>query len=185
MNDVYRRKWHRGADGNVRSFVLLRIWPGSWRLQEIDVVWDYERNRLQGFFHSPCAEEQENAFTHRHLSAEKKRGDIATGSHHRTDEKRCWSVRPQWWDDVGNVGPLTRTFANWKRMIKFRLVFDNDTTVHAVHTCTVAFSPSVLIKCSICPYHQTLTCTQWLAQKNGSRHIVAQYFIMVAWRLVA
>ena len=26
-------------------------------------------------------------------------------------------------------------------------------------TCAVAFSPSVLIKCSICPYHQTLART--------------------------
>ena len=38
-------------------------------------------------------------------------------------------------------------------------VLDNDTTVHGEHTKTVAFSPSVLIKCSICSYHQTLTRT--------------------------
>ena len=38
---------------------------------------------------------------------------------------------------------------------KFTYVVDNDTTVHDVHTYTVAFSPSVLIKSSICPYHQT------------------------------
>ena len=42
---------------------------------------------------------------------------------------------------------------------KFTHVVENDTTVHDVHTYTVAFSPSVLIKCSICPYHQTLTRT--------------------------
>ena len=37
-------------------------------------------------------------------------------------------------------------------MLKFTHVVDNDTTVHDVHTYTVAFSPSVLIKCSIiCP----------------------------------
>ena len=38
-------------------------------------------------------------------------------------------------------------------VFKSTLVVDNDTTVHDVHTCTVAFSPSVLIKCSICSYH--------------------------------
>ena len=44
-------------------------------------------------------------------------------------------------------------------VLKPRLVVDNDTTVHDVHTYAVAFSPSVLIKCGICPYHQTLTRT--------------------------
>ena len=43
------------------------------------------------------------------------------------------------------------------RLMKFRPVVDNDTTVHATHAHTVAFSPPVLMKCSICPYHQTLT----------------------------
>ena len=50
-------------------------------------------------------------------------------------------------------------FLGRQGVIKFRPVVDNDTTVHAVHTYTVAFSPSVPIKCSICPYHQTLTRT--------------------------
>ena len=34
-------------------------------------------------------------------------------------------------------------------VLKFTHVVDND-TVHDVHTCTVAFSPSVLINCGIC-----------------------------------
>ena len=38
-------------------------------------------------------------------------------------------------------------------VLKFTYVVDNDTTVHGVHTNTVAFSPSVLIKCSICSGH--------------------------------
>ena len=38
-------------------------------------------------------------------------------------------------------------------VLKSTLVVDDDTTVHDVHTYTVAFSPSVLIKCSICSYH--------------------------------
>ena len=38
-------------------------------------------------------------------------------------------------------------------VMKFRLVVDIVTTVHAVHTYTVAVSPSVLIKCSICSGH--------------------------------
>ena len=46
----------------------------------------------------------------------------------------------------------------FSKTLKFTLVVDNDTTVHDVHTYTVVFSPSVLIKCSICPY-QTLTRT--------------------------
>ena len=39
-----------------------------------------------------------------------------------------------------------------------------DTTLHGVHTSTVAFSPSVLIKRSICSYHQTMARTlhEWL-----------------------
>ena len=48
---------------------------------------------------------------------------------------------------------------NEKGVLKFTHVVDNDTQVHDVHTYTAAFSPSVLIKCSICPYHQTLTRT--------------------------
>ena len=43
-------------------------------------------------------------------------------------------------------------------VLKFTSVVDNVTTVHD-HTYTVAFSLSVLIKCSICPSHQTLTRT--------------------------
>ena len=35
--------------------------------------------------------------------------------------------------------------------ISTRLV-DNDASLHGVHTDTVAFSPTVLIKCSICSY---------------------------------
>ena len=38
-------------------------------------------------------------------------------------------------------------------VIKSRHVVDNDTTVHVVHASTV------LIKCSNCPHHQTLTRT--------------------------
>ena len=44
-------------------------------------------------------------------------------------------------------------------VLKFTHVVENDTTVHDVHAYTVAFSPSVLIKCSIFLYHQTLTRT--------------------------
>ena len=48
-------------------------------------------------------------------------------------------------------------------------------TVHDVHTNTVAFSPSVLIKCSICPYRQTLTSTPWI--DNDSRHLTQSHII--------
>ena len=44
-------------------------------------------------------------------------------------------------------------------VLKFTHVVDNDTTVHDVQTYTVAFSPSVLIKRSVCPYHQIRTRT--------------------------
>ena len=57
-------------------------------------------------------------------------------------------------------------------MLTFTHVVDTDTTVHDVHIYTVAFSPSVLIKCSICPYHQTLTHTPCL---NGSRKRFTAY----------
>ena len=43
--------------------------------------------------------------------------------------------------------------------MKFALVVNNDTTLHGVQTDTVAFSSSVLIKCSICAFHQLLTRT--------------------------
>ena len=51
-------------------------------------------------------------------------------------------------------------------VLSFTHVVDNDTTVHDVHTHTVAFSPSVLIKCIICSKHQTLTRTphEWLKE---------------------
>ena len=61
------------------------------------------------------------------------------------------------------------------RVLALTLVVDNDTTVHDVHSCTVAFSPSVLIKCSICSYHHTLTRTphKWLKKTiHGIRRIV-------------
>ena len=45
------------------------------------------------------------------------------------------------------------------KCLKFTLVFNNDTPLHGVHTNTVAFSPSVLIKCSICSCRQSLTRT--------------------------
>ena len=61
--------------------------------------------------------------------------------------------------------------------LKSTLVVDNDTTVHEEHTYTVAFSPSVLTKCSV-----------WSTLRvNGSRRRFTAYdtqlyyFTMVAW----
>ena len=62
-------------------------------------------------------------------------------------------------------------------MLKFTHVVDNDTTVHDVHTYTGVFSPRVLIKCRICPYHRTLTRTPWTAQENVSRHTTHSHII--------
>ena len=59
-------------------------------------------------------------------------------------------------------------------LLKFTPVVDNDTTLHGVHTDTVAFSPSVLIKCSICSCHQSLmrTTHEWLKKTiHGSQTI--------------
>ena len=64
-----------------------------------------------------------------------------------------------------------------ERVYKSTHVVDNDTTVHDVHTNTVTFSPSVLIKCSICLYHQTLTRTSRMAQENDSRHLTHSHNI--------
>ena len=49
-------------------------------------------------------------------------------------------------------------------LLKFTPVVVNDTTLHGVHTDTTAFSPSVLIMCTICSYQQSLTRTphEWL-----------------------
>ena len=41
-------------------------------------------------------------------------------------------------------------------VLKFTLVIDHDTTLHGVHADTVVFSPTVLIKCSICSYPLSL-----------------------------
>ena len=49
--------------------------------------------------------------------------------------------------------------------MKFALVVDNDSTFHGVHADRVASSPSVLVKCISCSYHQSLTRTE----HNGSR----------------
>ena len=39
--------------------------------------------------------------------------------------------------------------------LKFTSVVDSDTTLHDVHSDTVGFSSSVLIRCSTCSYHQS------------------------------
>ena len=49
--------------------------------------------------------------------------------------------------------------------MKSTFVVDNATTVHDVHTYTVAFSPSVLTKCSICSAHPLMRTLRM----NGSR----------------
>ena len=62
--------------------------------------------------------------------------------------------------------------------MKFTLVVDNGTTVHDVHTYTVAVSHAVLIKCSICSSHRTLTRTphEWL-KENDPRHVTHSHII--------
>ena len=66
-------------------------------------------------------------------------------------------------------------------VLKHTLVVDNDTTVHGVHTNAVAFSLSVLIKCSNCSYHPLMRTLRM----NGSRKRPTSYdtesycFIMV------
>ena len=44
-------------------------------------------------------------------------------------------------------------------VLKFTLVVEKDTTLHGVLADAVAFSPSLLMKCSICSYDQSLTRT--------------------------
>ena len=74
-------------------------------------------------------------------------------------------------------------------MLKFTLVADNDTTVHDVHTSKVACSPSVLIKCRISSYHQTLARTphEWLKNMVHGNKTYCRYFIRWRWerRVVA
>ena len=48
------------------------------------------------------------------------------------------------------------------------VVVDNDTTVHDVHTHTVAFSPSALIKCSICPHHPLMRTLRMIGSRKRS-----------------
>ena len=50
-------------------------------------------------------------------------------------------------------------------------------TRKCVHTYTVLFSPSDLIKCSICLYHQSLTRTPRMTQENDSRHVSYSHII--------
>ena len=78
---------------------------------------------------------------------------------------RCWAYSRDWnkekWIDAisRSTGKPKVKYCGDQYVLKFTHVVDNDTTVHDVFTYTIAFSPSVLIKCSICPYHQTVTRT--------------------------
>ena len=56
---------------------------------------------------------------------------------------------------------------------------DHDTTLHGVHTDTVAFSPTVLIKCSICSYHQSLTRTPSELLKKTIHDTESCFIVMV------
>ena len=70
-------------------------------------------------------------------------------------------------------------------LLKFTLVVDNDTTLNGAQTDTVAFSPTALIKCSICSYPQSLTRTppEWL--KKSLHDSWSQIIILVAYRTVS
>ena len=70
---------------------------------------------------------------------------------------------------------ITETFV----VLKFTLVVDNDTTLHDVHTDTVAFHLPVVIKCMICFYPQSLTRIppRWLQRTiHGIRHKVISIY---------
>ena len=60
--------------------------------------------------------------------------------------------------------PFFSSFVLFVFLLKSTLVVNNDTTVYGVHTDTVAVSPTVLVKCSICSYPHVVTCTpsEWL-----------------------
>ena len=80
-----------------------------------------------------------------------------------------------WTGPVGVVQFLSFRCPPSHILLEFTLVVENDTTLHDVHTYTVALSPSVLTKCSIFSHHQTLTRTphEWLKKTiNGIRHMV-------------
>ena len=66
-------------------------------------------------------------------------------------------------------------------VLKFTVVVDDDTTLHDEHTDKVAFSPTVLIKCSICSCSHSLTRTplEWL-EKNDPRQLEIFYHHFVA-----
>ena len=71
-----------------RSLVLARVRQRSWRLQEIDVVRNYERIQLQGHFHVVQVRKSERkCFYAQTFEPRYERVDIAAGLHHRTDEK--------------------------------------------------------------------------------------------------
>ena len=77
--------------------------------------------------------------------------------------------------DFGKVRENTNCTLYWiqRRLMVFKstLVVDKDTTVHGVHTNTVAFSLSVLTKCSVCSYHPPMRTLRM----NGSRRRPAFY----------
>ena len=63
------------------------------------------------------------------------------------------------------------------------LAVDNDTTLHGVHTDTIAFSSSVQMKCSICFCHQSLTrAPHECLKKHDPRQKKSYFIIMVAER---
>ena len=49
--DVYRRQRPRGAQWDVRPFVLPRVRKRSWRFQETHAAWNHEGVQLQGYIH--------------------------------------------------------------------------------------------------------------------------------------
>ena len=58
------------------------------------------------------------------------------------------------------------------KLLKITFVVDNGTTLHCVHTDTVAFSPTLLIKWSVCSYPHSLTRTphEWLKAQENDHH---------------
>ena len=70
--------------------------------------------------------------------------------------------------------------------MKFTLVVDNDTTLHGVQTDTVAFSPTVLIKCSICSYPHSLMRTppEWLKKTTHDKSHAIYCTVALGWRNV-
>ena len=78
------------------------------------------------------------------------------------------------------VGPMmTMMEDEWRRIVSHTEEKMCQSLLVVCQQCflLVVFSPSVLIKCGVCLYHQTLTRTPWMTQENDPRQMTQSHMV--------